>query len=63
MNSISNALPPCKKVDCKIEIVLGITSHYYKMWVQFISPHSLDQWIHYFPISPYLLRPVNSLKI
>jgi hypothetical protein len=23
--------------------------HYYKMWVQFISPHSLDKWIHCFP--------------
>jgi hypothetical protein len=23
-----------------------IYMHYYKMWVQFINPHSLDQWIH-----------------
>ncbi len=23
--------------------------HYYKMWVQFISPRSLDKWIHCFP--------------
>jgi hypothetical protein len=22
------------------------TYHYYKMWVQFTSPHSLDLWIH-----------------
>ncbi len=37
--------------------------HYYKMWVQFINPCSLDQWIHYFPTSPHLLRLLNSLKI
>jgi hypothetical protein len=32
-NEFSIALPPCKKVDHKIEVVLGITPHYYKMWV------------------------------
>ncbi len=37
--------------------------HYYKMWVQFISPCSLDQWIHCFFISLHSLQPVNSLKI
>jgi hypothetical protein len=26
--------------------------HYYKMWVQFISPHSLGQWIHCFFTGP-----------
>ncbi len=36
--------------------------HYYKMWVQFISPCSLDQWIHYFFTSPHSLQPMNSLK-
>ncbi len=25
------------------------THHYYKMWVYFISLHSLNQWIHYIP--------------
>jgi hypothetical protein len=29
--------------------------HYYKMWVQFTSPHSLDEWIHCYPTS-YLVR-------
>jgi hypothetical protein len=24
--------------------------HYYKMWVRFTSPHSLDQWIHCFSL-------------
>jgi hypothetical protein len=33
------------------------------MWVQFINPHSLNQWIHYSPTSPRLLRLMNSLKI
>jgi hypothetical protein len=37
--------------------------HYYKMGVKFISPHSLDQWIHYFFIGPRSLQLVNSLKI
>jgi hypothetical protein len=39
----------------KLEIQLGgacfhpiVTPHYYKIWVQFISPCSLDHWIHYF---------------
>jgi hypothetical protein len=39
----------------------GVWGHYYKMWVQFISPYSLDQWIHYFFISPCSLQPMNSL--
>jgi len=29
--------------------------HYYKMWMQFISPCSLDQWIQYFPTSRHTL--------
>jgi hypothetical protein len=29
--------------------------HYYKMWVQFISFHSLDWWIHYFFTGPHSL--------
>jgi len=33
------------------------------MWVQFTSPYSLDQWIHYFFTGPGSLQPVNSLKI
>ncbi len=37
--------------------------HYYKMWVQFTNPYSLDQWIHYFFTSPCSLQLVNSLKI
>jgi len=37
--------------------------HYYKMWAQFTSPCSLDQWIHCFPTSPRSLQLVNSLKI
>jgi len=37
--------------------------HYYKMWVQFTSPRSLDQWIHCFFIGPCSLQPVNSFKI
>ncbi len=37
--------------------------HHYKMWVQFISPRSLNQWIHCFFIGPCSLQPMNSLKI
>ncbi len=37
--------------------------HYYKMWVQFISLRSLDQWIHWFFVGPCSLQLVNSLKI
>jgi hypothetical protein len=37
--------------------------HYYKMWVQFIGPRSLDQWIHYFPTKFCSLWPMNSLNI
>jgi hypothetical protein len=33
------------------------------MWVQFISPRSLDQWIHCFFISLRSLQPVNSFTI
>jgi hypothetical protein len=34
------------------------------MWVQFMSPYSLDLWIHYFFIGSYSLQQqVNSLKI
>jgi hypothetical protein len=35
----------------------------YKMWVQFISLHSLYQWIHYFFTGPRSLQLVNSFKI
>ncbi len=42
---------------------LQVFIHYYKMWVQFVSPCSLDQWIHYFFIGPYSLQIVNSLQI
>jgi hypothetical protein len=63
-----------KEVNYVVEILLKClcnkefykwhrTFDYYKMWVQFTSPHSLDQWIHYFSISPCLLKLVNSLKI
>ncbi len=31
------------------------------MWVQFISPHSLDEWIHCFSIGPCSLQLMNSL--
>jgi hypothetical protein len=30
------------------------------MWVQFISPHSLDYWIHYFSTKSHSLWPMNS---
>jgi hypothetical protein len=46
-----------------ILILITISNHYYKMWVQFISPCSLDQWIHCFFINPRSLQPMNSLKI
>jgi hypothetical protein len=42
---------------------ITISNHYYKMWVQFTSPCSLDQWIHYFSTNPRSLQPMNSLKI
>jgi hypothetical protein len=52
--------------DCfqqtRINISL-ILKHYYKMWVQFVGPHSLDDWIHCFLSSPYSRQLVNSLKI
>ncbi len=41
----------------------SLSIHYNKMWVHFISPHSLDQWIHCFFTGPYSLQPMNSLKI
>jgi hypothetical protein len=37
--------------------------NYYKMWVQFTSPYSPNQWIHCFFIGPHSLQLVNSLKI
>jgi hypothetical protein len=37
--------------------------HYYKMWVQFANPYSLDQWIHFFFTSPCSPQPMNSFKI
>jgi hypothetical protein len=36
---LSNTQPPTPA------ICLTISNHYYKMWVQFTSPCSLDQWI------------------
>jgi hypothetical protein len=33
------------------------------MWVQFINPHSLDQWIHCFFIIHCSLQVINSFKI
>jgi len=38
-------------------------NQYYKMWVHFTSPSSLDQWIHYFPSRSHSLQPINSLKM
>jgi hypothetical protein len=35
--------------------------HYYKMWVQFISPYSVNQWIHCIPITSYSLQRMISL--
>ncbi len=35
----ANALSNCVNIYLWYE-------HYYKMWVQFTSPRSLDQWIH-----------------
>jgi hypothetical protein len=32
-----------------------VSIHYYKMWVWFSSRHSLDQWIHCFPIRSHSL--------
>jgi hypothetical protein len=46
-----------------ILILITISNHYYKMWVQFTSPCSLDQWIHCFFTNPRSLQPMNSLKI
>jgi hypothetical protein len=45
----------------KIEILKWLI--YYKTLVQFSSPHSLDQWIHYIPTRSCSLQQVNSLKI
>ncbi len=39
-----------------------LSNHYYKMWVQFINPYLVDQWIHCFFTGPHSLQPVNSLK-
>jgi hypothetical protein len=43
--------------------LIQLIMHYYKMWVQFTSPCSLDQWIHCFFIGLRSLQPVNSFKI
>jgi hypothetical protein len=43
-------------------LVQLIFYHYYKMWIQFISPHSMDWWIHYLT-NPHAMGLVNSLKI
>ncbi len=36
------------KKFCPYNFINKISSHYYKMWVQFTSLCSLDQWIHWF---------------
>jgi hypothetical protein len=46
-----------------LQLALDDTPHYYKMWVQFTGPRSLDLWIHCFFTSPCSLQPVKSLKI
>jgi hypothetical protein len=38
-------------------------AHYYKMWVQFTSPHSIEEWICYFFTNPHSLQLMNWLKI
>jgi hypothetical protein len=41
-------------------LVLGVSlHHYYKMWVQFISPCSLDQGIHEFTAASLILIHYN----
>jgi hypothetical protein len=54
---------PIMDVIYFFHLMVQLSKHYYKMWVQFISPHSLDQWIHYFPTKSCSLQIVNSLKI
>jgi hypothetical protein len=44
-------------------LVLSTLRHYYKMWVQFTSPCSLDQWVHCFFIGARSLQPVNSINL
>jgi len=36
--------------------------YYYKMWVQFTSPYSLNQWIHCIPIRSCSLFTQNLVK-
>ncbi len=31
----------------EVFLYLDLKFHWYKMWVQFISPYLLDQWIHF----------------
>jgi hypothetical protein len=45
---------------------IHICKHYYKMWVQFIGPCSLGQWIHYLPFiitNEFTQNQVTSLGI
>jgi hypothetical protein len=46
-----------KMTTTKIQI------HYYKMWVEFMNPRSIDQWIHCFFTGHHSLEPVNLPKI
>jgi hypothetical protein len=52
---------PIKQIDEGFDTCKNL--HYYEMWVQFISPCSLDYWIHYFFIGPRSLQLAKSLKI
>jgi len=49
-------------IKSRLPVMLGKV-HFYKMWVQFISPHFVNHWIHYILIRSCSLGPVNSLKI
>jgi hypothetical protein len=52
-----------KPIKLSLQTHVKHLMHSYKMWVQFISPCSLDQQIHYFFTGPHSLQPMNSLKI
>jgi hypothetical protein len=61
--NLDNEFDQDKGLSTQKEKKIVWCNQYYKMWVQFINPHSLDQWIHYYPTSPHLLRLANALKI
>jgi hypothetical protein len=49
--SSTNKLKSTRTIHKKVNnrcVTLWLCHHYYKMWVQFTDPCSLDQWIHYF---------------